>query len=678
MAHRALVADADPSTRHQLAALLTRYGVEVECVDEGHRVVPRFTARAPAVVICAERVGEESGLVLCQQLRALSRRARLLLLYRLPLSPAQEQELCADVGCDRVLSPPLRLEAVVAALSAWGLLPAEPVEVASPPPPTFEVPGPTPFAVPLAVAQRLTPLPPPPSPRPTVASPLSLLPANVPRYGRLAELPLPRLLYLLYVGAYFGVIDLERQGVRRAIYLWAGVPVRVDSEQLAQSLGVLLQEEGRVSAAQLEQAKARAMAEGSPLGVALVRLGILGERDLLAALRRQTERKLHSTLAWREGTYVARDDTRFATDTVLSEVPPLPVIWRAIRAHYDVGSLLEFFSRLRQQFIVATDLFALQWPTVAELATDVEIGRFLDGQTTFEAALVSMPGRAVELVQTLYALLITDMVRPAAGPGAAVPSQVIAADRASAQPVDYQGILDASEWLARECLRVKSSDPFAVLGVGREATAEAIVAAHDQARRAIEARAAQPGLPAEDRRRASEIAEALERALAAVAEPAERQRLLALPDVAAAGPPEPAVPIAETQEQRRQRFVAEEHYRRGITALPADARGAVVALQEAVRLCPGEATYRVGLARAVLGGGGTPGEDARTRAYILVQEALRLDPANLLANLEAAKLLMGENQAELAGVYLDRVLQRAPDHPVALLLQQQLRESQGC
>ena len=53
------------------------------------------------------------------------------------------------------------------------------------------------------------------------------------------------------------------------------------------------------------------------------------------------------------------------------------------------------------------------------------------------------------------------------------------------------------------------------------------------------------------------------------------------------------------------------------------------------------------------------------RAERLFVAALRIDPSSLPANIEAAQLLIHDGMADAAREYLERVIQRAPDHALA-------------
>jgi hypothetical protein len=490
--------------------------------------------------------------------------------------------------------------------------------------------------------------------------------------------PLPRLLYELYVGVYFGVLELKRQGLGRSIYIWSGVPVRVDADQLQDSLGRLLRDEGRIDEVQYARAKHLSVTLGEPLGVALVKLSILSESDLLAALARQTERKLISTFAWRDGRYELRDDTSFAATTVIHEVSPIAAIWRGIHAHFELKTLMTYFTKLRERYVVATELFETQSTALAVELAASPVGPLLNGRTTFEAAIIRNPGQTLPVAQALYSLLVTDMIRPAESPGKAAPLPSAPVAAASSVPMDYATLVAASERIAREVLRLESADHYAALGLAPGAGGAAVAAAYTAAVTRIRADGELGGLAPADLQRIRQALARLELAYTTLTDADQKRDYLRTLEASSRGEGERPERAARAQEKRAAAFQAEHLYQEGMKLLTeADHHGALTHLKAALELQPEEATYRVGVARAILAGPHAAIPDPQRLAFGYLEEALRLDPANLLAAIELARLCATAGLWQEARAYLDEVVSRAPDHPAALALAQELAPHLG-
>jgi CheY-like chemotaxis protein len=529
------------------------------------------------------------------------------------------------------------------------------------PPATPAFPGAT--KAPAAVTPKATPA------TNTTSHKLAFLPPSLPPAGDLVAMPLPRILFELYVATYSGTLKLTRKKVQRTVYLWGGFPVRVDAEQLSESLGVLLRDEGRITDAQYNEAQQLVLAQNIKLGQALVKVGAIRESELLDALREQTERKLVGTFSWRDGTYQIAYDTSFARGTVLNEVHPLKAIWRGVRETYDLSGLMSFFARLRQRYIEATNLFEVHYDSLGPFLRDLDLPALLNGRTTFEEALRADDSRGLELAQALYVLLVTDMIRPIARPGKA--TTLVKRLATTAPPraaVDYRDLMAAADRVAREYLRVKSSSYFAALEVAETATAEEIEASFQAHMARL---TGDPGIAASSHeviKRARHVTDSLAEARRVLLDPDARARYL---QTLAAGEASiditvdtSATAVADATSQRREALItAEQAFRAGSRLLEVgDLDGARPHLESAIRLNTSEPTYRAAMAQLVLAAGAP---DAATVALAHLEDALRLDSSNLMANIEAAKILQRLGQAQQAKSHLERVLQRAPHHQLA-------------
>jgi CheY-like chemotaxis protein len=723
MARPILIADPDVSTLELAMAVLTRNGFGVLCTNDGGDALARFFESSPSVVICDAELPVLNGAQLCRHIREHQSDTRVILLR----SPGEHNNP-VDSDFDAVLERPFRFAPIKELLLGWGLLieaprqrgetlefgippappsslagkveiPADAIEAVTPEPTANVAPVPVPALAELtptdaapgvgddAPAAAPVPIPVPvPDAQPEVGLELDAsrvtaaetskptsgkgLPPSVPRVGQLSELSLPRLLFELYVGTYSGKLVLQRSGSERRVFFWAGQPVLVDSDQLEERLGPLLRDEGRITEAQYEHAKAVALERGVRVGEALVNLGHISGADLLEALNAQTEKKLINTLAWRDGTFELVDDTGFASGEILTDVQPLKVIWRGVHEHYDLTSMIGFFARLRERYVVATELFAVQFEALGPHLRDLGVVSWLNGKTTFEEALRSNDARALEIAQALYVLLATDMIRASPQPGE--PAPVIEhrpAEVVPAAPVDYQLLMEVSNRVAREYLRIKGKDHYAVLGVARDADTATIDAAFQDAVATARKDLERPGLPHETRKRTREIIDILTGARAVLLQPDERR--VYDEELSDAGPGE-----APAMSKQRALFGAEQAYREGVRLLDMlDARGARKQFIQALAGNPAEPTYRVAVAQAILVEQKDDPVRAHAAAFAYIDDALRIDPGNIPANLEMARLFAEQKLPEQARTHLERVLQRAPHHQKARRLLGELDDS---
>lgn len=560
-----------------------------------------------------------------------------------------------------------------------GLPPSRPVERSAPAAPTISA-APAPVAA-TAVATRAAA----PSAAGSPAAPPRARPVGLPTRGELQATPLPRILFELYAATFSGTLTLEREGLRRVIYVWGGLPVRVDSEQVEESLGRVLLEHGRITPDQYELALAAATEHHVPEADALIASGAIEKRELLDIVREQTDKRLVNSFGWRDAHYAIEADTQFGERMILTEVQPLKAIWRGVSEHFDLGSLMIYFGGLRGQYAVGTELFEIHAESLGPFLRKLDIAALLDGRTTFQAALRSDDTKALEIAQALYVLLVTDMVRASPTPGAPVtpPEHGEPEGLEMTAPVDYRAITRTCDEVNREYLRVKESDYFDTLRVEPTSTPDVIDAAYTNLVRQFTLEALPAGLPEDVQRRAAELCSLLARARNTLRDPAARDRYVdsqraryaeSAPAPGGAARPPPTfvdgadLDLDRTAEQDREtRQLAERAFADAGRLIKAgDLELAVQKLAVAVRLNGNEAGYRVTLAKTRL----ALRDDAASRrdAASLLQQALKLEPSHVEANYELARLLVAASQPNLARPYIMRVLQRAPEHREARAL----------
>jgi curved DNA-binding protein CbpA len=487
-------------------------------------------------------------------------------------------------------------------------------------------------------------------------------------------MPLPRLLFELYLGTYTGTVRLVRKGAERTIYFRGGFPVYVDSSQLDETLSAVLERSGRIAEAQLERAKQVGSERDIYMGEALVSIGALRESELLDALRDQTEYKLVASFSWRDGKFAIEELADFPEHVVPSEIHPLTAILRGISAHYELSALFRYFSKLQNRYVVSTPMFAVHHSSILPHLEHFDPKELLDGQTTFERALRSDDAHSLEIAQALYVLLVTDMVRPSKKPGDPAPEvETPVEEKAAIGLADYQSLMDAADRIAHRYLRAKGSDYFALFGVERGASTREIARTYRKQVAEIREDAGLPGLPHDSQRRARELIDLLDTARGVLTNAKRREEYLAeLPDETE------AQEKTELASGREAALAAERAYKLGVRLLnEGDADGAYDELDGAVRSNPVEPTYRVALAQAIQAKFKENRGQALGLAYSHIEQALRIDPGNILANLEAARIFLGEKQTAAARSHVEKVLQRVGHHKGALKLLAEIESAGG-
>lgn len=513
------------------------------------------------------------------------------------------------------------------------------------------------------------------------------LPDNLPRKDELSKYPLARLLFELYIATFTGTLKLTRQGLTRIIYIDGGLPVHVESEQVTETIGRLLLEHGRITQAQYDQAQAIFEQEQLRFGEALVKIGAMGQGDLLDAMLEQTELKLSNSFAWRDGSFRLRGLATLPDNIVRSEVHPLKAIWRGVHENYDLPSLQAYLGRMRDRFAVATELFEIYFNTLGPFLRQLDIVSVLDGRRTFGAIITLTEGeRGRQLAQALYVLLVTDLVRASAEPGkpASMPAgRPEPAAPTQAPTVDSAAVARIGEEIAEEYLRLKEGDFFDALRVEPASSPEEVEAAYENTSRPWRLEGLPQGLPEETLQRVREVNDLLLRARNVLRDPDARERYsaaqrdqyvasesLSVAPQESTAPPPPVttggLELDHDAHRRQGNVQAERAYSEGMQLLAGDNHsGAELKFKEAVKLSGQQPDYWVGLARAVRLQGGADNEVTRQRVVTSLQQAFQLDPSHVGANLEMARLLMAVGQGARGRSYLERVLQRSPENQEA-------------
>ncbi|MEZ4270679.1 MAG: response regulator [Myxococcota bacterium] len=569
----------------------------------------------------------------------------------------------------------------------------------------------TPLAIPLPLMPTATPHPEPPSDtldhgeefefefsaRDATTVPLHKSSSQTtglpPTPGTLDNYPLPKLITELYWGTFTGRLDLKRQGLSRAIYCRGGMPVRVDSDQLSENLGRILIEHGRITEDEYHKAQEVAQKQGVRQGESLVAIGAITQSDLLEALQLQTEQKLLNVLAWRDGTYEITTCS-LPENIVVSEIHPWRAIWRGIHEHYDGASLLDYFNPLAEHYAVATDVFPVHFKHFDPHLRRIAIDRILNGQRRFRELFGDKTDndKRGKIARILYALVVTGMVRAQPSPGSPLALPQTQVSTGSATP--WEELRRTSEAIAQEYLRLKNADHFCALDTHRNASREEVDAAYEGVARRFQHDRLPPGLSETDLKRVQEINDMLKRAKSILHDPEERSRYLnALRFAASQRTDDSHLPLAPKSPQLQQTpsqptnptpredrahsndpvIAAERLYEKGQDFLEeGQVQTARKLFEEAINKNPAEPMYRVAMSRAVQleKPGGI--DNARLISVSCLQQALKLEPSHIEANLEMAQLLTDMGFVERAKPCLERVLRRAPENQRARALRARL------
>lgn len=213
---------------------------------------------------------------------------------------------------------------------------------------------------------------------------------ELPRRGRVIAGFLAPLLLKIREERHTGVLRLEAAPRHKSIVFLKGHPVWAAGSDEHDRLGAMLLEEKTITRAQFALAIEAMRSDGVDFGSALTTKKILAPSGLYRQLRRLVARRVVSAFGWSDGEWTLRDV--YPSDTPNFEVDLLPVVLQGLDAHGDHHALWADVKGRKDQYIVPTPTFALDWPSLKTGEGIGALGPFLSGRRTL---------RKLELMEVL-------------------------------------------------------------------------------------------------------------------------------------------------------------------------------------------------------------------------------------------------------------------------------------
>jgi len=138
--------------------------------------------------------------------------------------------------------------------------------------------------------------------------PGKLLPPRPAARGKLDPVSWASLLAALHANRMTGNLYLKTEKIKKMITFLSGFPLQVKSNKSKDLLGRMLVDEGVITAGDCEESVRRMNADSNLQGQSLVRMGLLTEEGLVAALSRQWAIKLVDVFEWMEGEFVFKEE----------------------------------------------------------------------------------------------------------------------------------------------------------------------------------------------------------------------------------------------------------------------------------------------------------------------------------------------------------------------------------
>ncbi len=232
--------------------------------------------------------------------------------------------------------------------------------------------------------------------------------------GNLSALPLPELLIQLRRSTSTGILSVETEGTRKAIYFHNGRVVFATSNSPNDRLGETLLRLGKISVEEYEMSLQQ-ISHGRRQGKVLIEMGAMAPQDLWEGVETQCREIVFSLFEWSSGEFVFESTTLPQKEKVTVSFDPLVLVLEGLRRidpegalkgrYPDPGLILEVIKDVEltglEPFEKHILVFVDGRRSVAEICRESEIG---DGETQktlyalFCAGFLRVRGRKIRSV----------------------------------------------------------------------------------------------------------------------------------------------------------------------------------------------------------------------------------------------------------------------------------------
>jgi Domain of unknown function (DUF4388) len=209
--------------------------------------------------------------------------------------------------------------------------------------------------------------------------------------GNLSALPLPELLIQLRRTASTGILSVEHDGTRKAIYFHNGRVVFATSNSPNDRLGETLLRLGKISVEEYELSLQQ-ISHGRRQGKVLIEMGAMAPQDLWEGVETQCREIVFSLFEWSAGDFVFESTTLPQKEKVTVSFDPLKLVLEGLRRidpegalkgrYPDPGLILECVRDVEQTGLEPFERHILAFVdgrrSVADICRESEIG---DGET---------------------------------------------------------------------------------------------------------------------------------------------------------------------------------------------------------------------------------------------------------------------------------------------------------
>ncbi len=487
---------------------------------------------------------------------------------------------------------------------------------------------------------------------------------EIPFSGRLREVHLSSIFYLLQRRQLTGILRVRSNDLDKSVYIKEGEIIFATSRYPDDRLGLLLVKSGKLTYAQFESVTRiyEASLQGPDKtklrqGTILVKQGFLTPKELYSAVIAQVKEIILSLFTWIDGEYQFVEGPLPSQELITLNISTAMLILQGIRRVTDwswLAGRLPSFDHCLQLTKDPRDLFQM----IGLEPDEVALLSGLNGQTIREL-LIGSPLPAFDTLRLLYFFVSAGMVEvaePTAESIASFEERYSVTHRIITEEIratiDKKGADTApSVEEVRDAYRkIGSQNYYEVLGVGMQATREEIKRSYYRLAKIYHPdrhfEASMRELKKELEALFAKVKEAYD-VLSSDSKRTSYNERLSKPEAPAANP----VSIAEHAERAfnegRKAYAAKEYKR------------AVELFEAAARMMPNNPSYFACLGKALL-----YFPERLHRAELALRRAVAIDPGRIAYLIELARVYERQGKADSAMKAYEEALQRDPQNAV--------------
>lgn len=172
---------------------------------------------------------------------------------------------------------------------------------------------------------------------------------EAPDSGTLRDTPLPRLLLALHAERCGDALLLRGPRAEKRVLFQGGTPVHVESSRSGEGPAARLARAGRLSEADRARLTER-MRAGVPEARALLELGAVDARGLLALLRDAARAQIVECFAWPEGAFEREAGRELPPEVQPLRLDPVALVHEGLSRHWDPERLLAALTPRMQRY----------------------------------------------------------------------------------------------------------------------------------------------------------------------------------------------------------------------------------------------------------------------------------------------------------------------------------------